>query len=565
MAGLATTLGSGAMTNSIADMVEADVLIVIGSNTTEAHPVIALQMKAAVERHGARLILVDPRRIELAQFAHLHLRQYPGTDVALVNALANVILAEGLENRAFVRDRTEGFQAYAASVREWTPERAAAVTGVPPDLIAGAARLYAGARAAAIFWAMGITQHASGTDNVKALSNLALLCGQIGRPGTGLNPLRGQNNVQGACYVGGLPNVFPAYQSVGSEDVRRKFAEGWGVPYERLSPTPGLTVTEIMDAALEGRVRALFVLGENPMLSDPNLHHVEKALRSLEFLAVQDIFLNETGEFADVILPGVSFAEKSGTFTNTERRVQMVRPALPARKGSRADLDILIDLGRRLGGGWKFRSASDVFDEMARLTPSYAGLSHERLERGGLQWPCPTPDHPGTPILHAQRFTRGLGLFAPVDYRPPPELPDKDYPLLLSTGRILFHWHGGTLTRRSPGLDSLAPEAEVEIHPADAEVWRVQDGGRVRVTSRRGTLVARARVTRRSPAGTIFMTFHYAEAAANLLTIDAVDPVAKIPSYKVAAVRIEPAAESMAMDTTRVIAGRPSRQDTGTV
>jgi len=544
VAGLATTLGSGAMTNSIADIVEADVLVVIGSNTTEAHPVIALQMKAAVERHGARLILIDPRRIELARFAHLHLRQHPGTDVALVNGLANVILAEGLENKAFVTDRTEGFQAYAASLREWTPDRASEVTGVPPDLIVETARLYAGARAAAIFWAMGITQHASGTDNVKALSNLALLCGQIGRPGTGLNPLRGQNNVQGACDVGGLPNVFPAYQSVGSEDVRRKFAEGWGVPYERLSPTPGLTVTEVMDAALEGRVKALFVLGENPMLSDPNLHHVEKAMRSLEFLAVQDIFLNETGEFADVVLPGVSFAEKSGTFTNTERRVQLVRPALPGRGGSRADLDILIDLGRRLGGDWRSQSASEVFDEMARLTPSYAGLSHARLESGGLQWPCPTPDHPGTPILHTQRFTRGLGLFAPVDYRPPPELPDQDYPLLLSTGRILFHWHGGTLTRRSPGLDSLAPESEVEIHPADAEVWRVRDGGMVQVTSRRGTIVARARVTRRSPEGTIFMTFHYAEAAANLLTIDAVDPVAKIPSYKVAAVRIEAVEES---------------------
>lgn len=544
MAGLATALGSGAMTNSIADMVDADVLIVIGSNTTEAHPVIALQMKAAVERHGARLILMDPRRIELARFAHLHLRQRPGTDVALVNALANVVLDEGLENKAFLRDRTEGFEAYAASVREWTPERAAEVTGVPPDLIIEAARLYAGARAAAIFWAMGITQHTSGTDNVKALSNLALLCGQIGRPGTGLNPLRGQNNVQGACDVGGLPNVFSAYQPVSSEAVRRRFAEGWGVPYERLSPAPGLTVTEIMDAAIEGRVRALFVLGENPMLSDPNLHHVEKALRSLEFLAVQDIFLNETGEFADIILPGVSFAEKTGTFTNTERRVQMVRPALSAKAGSRPDLDLLIDLGRRLGGDWKFQSASDVFDEMARLTPSYAGLSHARLETGGLQWPCPTPDHPGTPILHTQRFTRGLGLFAPVTYRPPPELPDKDFPLLLSTGRILFHWHGGTLTRRSPGLDSLAPEAEVEIHPADSEVWQVEDGGLVRVTSRRGAVVARARITRRSPAGTIFMTFHYAEAAANLLTIDAVDPVAKIPSYKVAAVRIEAVEES---------------------
>jgi formate dehydrogenase alpha subunit len=540
VAGLATTLGSGAMTNSIADIIDAEVLLVIGSNTTEAHPVIALQMKAAVERRGARLILIDPRRIELARFAHLHLRHRPGTDVALVNGLANVILAEGLENRSFIAERTEGFEAWKASVREWTPARTTEVTGVPAEVIVEAARLYARARSAAIFWAMGITQHAAGTDNVKALSNLALLCGQVGRPGTGLNPLRGQNNVQGACDMGGLPNVFPAYQPVTSEDVRRKYAEGWGVPYERLSPAPGLTVTEIMEAAIEGRVRALFVLGENPMLSDPNLHHVERALRAVEFLAVQDIFLNETAEFADVVLPGVSFAEKQGTFTNTERRVQLVRPALKMKEGARGDLDLLMDLARRLGGEWSYRGASDVFDEMARLTPSYAGLSHARLESGGVQWPCPTPDHPGTPILHAQRFTRGLGLFAPVAYRPPPELPDEDYPLVLSTGRILFHWHGGTLSRRSPGLDSLAPEAEVEIHPDDAARLQIGDGDPVRVRSRRGAVVARARRTRRSPPGTVFMTFHYAEAAANLLTIDAVDPVAKIPEYKVAAVAVEP-------------------------
>ncbi len=541
MAGLATTLGSGAMTNSIADIVEAEVLVVIGSNTTEAHPVIALQMKAAVERHGAQLILIDPRRIELAQFAHLHLRHRPGTDVALINGLAHVILSEGLENRSFIAERTEGFAAWQASVREWTPARTAEVSGVPAELIVEAARLYARARTAAIFWAMGITQHAAGTDNVKALSNLALLCGQVGRPGTGLNPLRGQNNVQGACDMGGLPNVFTAYQSVASEDVRRKFAEGWSVPSERLSPTPGLTVTEIMEAAIEGRVKAVFVLGENPMLSDPNLHHVERALRSLEFLAVQDIFLNETAQFADVVLPGVSFAEKGGTFTNTERRVQLVRPALKVRQGARTDLDLLMDLARRLGGVWTHQDPSEVFDEMARLTPSYAGLTHARLESGGIQWPCPTPDHPGTPVLHTQRFTRGLGLFTPVAYRPPPELPDEAYPLVLSTGRILFHWHGGTLSRRSPGLDSLAPEAEVEIHPADGATMGVKDGVMVRVRSRRGAVVARARLTRRSPPGTVFMTFHYAEAAANLLTVDAVDPVAKIPEYKVAAVAVEPA------------------------
>jgi formate dehydrogenase alpha subunit len=516
---------------------------VIGSNTTEAHPVIALQMKKAVRKGGSKLILIDPRRIELAQFAAVHLRQRPGTDVALLNAMAHVILAEGLENRAFVAERTEGNAAFEESVREWTPERAAEISGVPAGQIAEAARLYARAGAAAIFWAMGITQHTHGTDNVKALSNLALLCGQIGRPGTGLNPLRGQNNVQGACDMGGLPNVFPGYQPVSSEEVRHKFAQGWGVPFEQLGAHPGLTVTEMMDAALKGEVHALFILGENPMLSDPNLHHVEEALRRLELLAVQDIFPNETASMADVVLPGASFAEKSGTFTNTERRVQRVRPAFDLLGQARQDWAILADLARRLGAPWWYEGPSEIFDEMARLTPSYAGMSHARLENGGIQWPCPSPDHPGTSILHTQRFTRGLGLFSPVRYIPPAEVPDDEFPLILSTGRILFHWHGGTLSRRSPGLDSLAPVAEVEIHPEDAAQLEVADGQSVRVRSRRGEVVAKARLTRRSPRGTIFMTFHYAEAAANLLTIDAVDPVAKIPEYKVAAVNVEPVRE----------------------
>ena len=543
MAGLATTLGSGAMTNSIADIPQADVLLVIGSNTTEAHPVIALQMKKAVRKHGAKLILIDPRRIELAQFAALHLRQHPGSDVALINAMAHVILAEGLENRAFIAERTEGIAAFEEAVRDWTPERAAEICGVPGGEIAEAARLYAQAPAAAIFWAMGITQHTHGTDNVKALSNLALLCGQIGRPGTGLNPLRGQNNVQGACDMGGLPNVYPGYQPVTGEDVRRRFADGWNVPYDRLSPRVGLTVTEVMDGALEGRVRALFVLGENPMLSDPNLHHVEEALRRIDFLAVQDLFLNETAAMADVVLPGAGFAEKSGTYTNTERRVQLVRPAFAPPSEARQDWEILAELAHRLGAPWPYAGPSEIFDEMARLTASYSGMSHARLEKASLQWPCPAPDHPGTPILHTQKFTRGLGLFAPVSYIPPAEIPDDEFPLILSTGRVLFHWHGGTLSRRSPGLDSLAPVSEVEIHPDDAADFGITDGRRVRVRSRRGEVVARARITRRSPPGTIFMTFHYAEAAVNLLTADAVDPVAKIPEYKVAAVSVEPVEE----------------------
>jgi formate dehydrogenase major subunit len=545
VAGLATTLGSGAMTNSISDITAADVLLVIGSNTTESHPVLSLQMKAAVRKHGARLILIDPRRIELADFATLHLQQRPGSDVAVVNAMAHVIVAEGLENKAFIAERTEGYQAYKASIQEWTPERAEAISGVSAELISRAARMYAQAGAAAIFWAMGITQHTSGTDNVKCLADLALLCGQIGRPGTGLNPLRGQNNVQGACDMGGLPNVYPGYQSVADAELQAKFAAGWRVPQDSLSLAPGLTVTEMMQSALDGKIKALYILGENPMLSDPDLTHVERAIKNLEFLVVQDIFVNETGALADVLLPGVSFAEKSGTYTSTERRVQLVRPALEPPGQARQDWDILTEVVQRMGGDWKYSSPSEIFDEMAALTPQYSGMSYARLEGGGLQWPCPSPDHPGTPILHVSRFTRGLGLFSPVDYRPPAEEPDEDYPLILSTGRVLFHWHGGTLSRRSPGLDMLAPEAEFEIHPEDAEEYGVEQGELVRVSSRRGSVVAKAHLTRRSPAGTIFMTFHFTEAAANLLTSDAVDPVAKIPEYKVSAVRIDKLGESV--------------------
>ncbi len=529
------------MTNSIRDIVEAEVLLVTGSNTTEAHPVLSLQMKKAVRERGTKLVLIDPRRIELVQFAHMHLRQRPGTDVAVINAMAHVILREGLENRSFIEGRTENFEAFEEAVRDWTPERAEKISSVPADQIVRAARLYATSKASAIFWAMGITQHTTGTDNVKSLANLAMLCGHVGRPGTGLNPLRGQNNVQGACDMGGLVNVFPGYQRVTDEDARRKFAQGWGIAYENLNPTPGLTVTEIMDAAIDGKVRAIYIMGENPMLSDPNLHHVEEALRAVDFLVVQDIFLNETGEMADVVFAGVSFAERSGTFTNTERRVQLIRPALEPLEKARPDWGIITELARRMGAEWSYESPKHIFDEMASLTPQYGGMSHERLEReGGFQWPCPTVDHPGTQILHVGKFARGKGLFSAVDYQEPAELPDKDYPFVLSTGRVLFHWHGGTLSRRSPGLESLAPQAEVEIHPEDAEKLGVVDDQRVKVSSRRGQLVANARLTRRSPPGVVFMTFHYAEAAANLLTSDHIDPVAKIPEYKVSAVRLEP-------------------------
>ena len=527
------------MTNSIADIIEAKVIFVIGSNTTETHPVLSLQMKKAVREFGAKLILVDPRRIELADFARIHLRLRPGTNVALVNTMGHVILEEGLQDDEFIAARTEGFDAYRESVRSWTPARGEEITGVAAGDIVEAARLYASSDASAIFWAMGITQHTSGTDNVKSLANLALLCGQVGGPGTGLNPLRGQNNVQGACDLGGLVNVYPGYQSVANPVVREKFAAGWGVEVEHLSLTPGLTVTEIMDAALEGKVKAIYVMGENPLLSDPDLTHVEEALATLDYLIVQDLFLNETAQKADVVLPAVSFAEKTGTFTNTERRVQLIRQAFEPMGDALPDWRILTRLANEMGAAWSYTDPAEIFKEMAALTPQYAGMSHERLQDGGLQWPCPTSDHPGTPILHVGKFARGLGLFSAVEFKEAAELPDEEYPLILSTGRVLFHWHGGTMSRRSPELDSLAPIAEVEINPEDAERYGIEPGGQVSVYSRRGVIQVQALVTRRSPPGTVFMTFHYAEAAANLLTSKNIDPVAKIPEYKVSAVRIE--------------------------
>jgi formate dehydrogenase alpha subunit len=553
VAGLAATLGSGAMTNSISDIPAAQVLLVTGSNTTEAHPVISLEMKAAIRRHGAQLILIDPREIELSEFATLHLRPRTGTDVAVLNAMAYVIIEDGLLRSGFIEARTENFAAFAEAVKDCTAEWAEDISGVPAELIIRAARLYGQASSAAIFWAMGITQSSHGVDNVQALANLALLTGNFGRPGTGVNPLRGQNNVQGACDVGGLPNVLTGYQSVADDAIRARFEAAWQMS-SRLPAKPGLTVTELMNGALDGRVKALYVLGENPLLSDPNLHHVEAAFDQLEFLVVQDIFLNETAQRADVVLPGVSFAEKDGTYTNTERRVQRVRRALPVLEGARPDLDIICDLGRRLSpvekhpaligavhsvSNWDYPDPAGVWDEVAALTPSMAGISYARLDGAGIQWPCPTADHPGTPILHREKFTRGLGRFMPLTYRGPLETPDGEYPFMLNTGRVLQHWHGGTMSRRSAGLDALVPEGQIELNMSDAQELGIADGDSVRVTSRRGAVIGRAHPTDHLPPGMIFMTFHFAESPTNVLTGDAVDPVAKIPEYKASAVRIE--------------------------
>ena len=532
--GLAETLGSGAMTNTIACIDEADVILVTGSNATEQHPLIGARILEA-SRRGARLIVADSRRIRLARFADHHLRHTNGTDVPLFNAMAHVILREGLENRAFIEERTEGIEALRQAVESWTPERAAPVTGVPAEEIAAAARLFAGGERGMIVYSMGITQHTHGVDNVRVLSNLALLTGNLGRPGTGINPLRGQNNVQGGCDMGALPNVLTGYQPVSDPAVREKFAAAWGI--ERLPETPGLTATAAMNAAANGKVKAFFILGENPMLSDPDQAHVRRALESLDFLVVQDIFPTATAALADVVLPAASFAERAGTFTSTERRIQRVRKAVEPPGEARPDGEILADLAARAGYAMS-ADPSAVMDEIAALTPGYGGISYHRLENHGLHWPCPDRQHPGTPILHTGAFTRGRGRFRSVDFRPPEETPDADYPFLLTTGRTYFHWHTGTMTRRTHLLDREEPFAFVEIHPEDARRLGIAERREVFVATRRGEIRARARVTEMVVPGLLFIPFHFEEGAANALTLNALDPESKIPEYKVCAARV---------------------------
>jgi len=538
VAGLARAFGSGAMTNSIEDFEKADAIFVIGSNTTECHPVIGAAIKRAAVQREVPLIVADPRAIELTEFATVHLCQKHGTDVALINGLIHVILQEGLEDKEFIAARTEDFEQLQAAVAPYTPEFAEKITGVPAEDIIRAARLYAKAPAASIVFAMGITQHTTGTDNVLALANLAMVTGNVGKPGAGVNPLRGQNNVQGACDLGALSNVYPGYQKVDDEQARANFEAAWGV---LLPANVGLTVVEMINAAAEGDLKALYIIGENPMLSDPDLSHVEEGLRNLELLIVQDIFLTETAQLADVVLPATGFAEKDGTFTNTERRVQRVRQALPPPGEARLDWEITCDLARRLGYEMSYPDVAAIQDEIAQLTPIYGGITYERLEQGSLQWPCPDSTHPGTPFLHKDQFTRGRGKFHPVQFIPAQELPDDDYPFVLSTGRILQHFHTGTMSRRTKVLDELVPVGAIEIHPDDAQELGVGDGQPVKVISRRGEIEIAARVTDRVVPGTVFLAFHYREAPANRLTIAALDPVAKIPEFKVCAVKIGPA------------------------
>ena len=522
------------MTNSIDELEHADCIFIIGSNTTEAHPVIAMRIIAAA-RAGTRLIIADPRRIDLVEFAEMHVRQRSGTDVALINAMMNVIIAEGLADDEFVASRTEGFEELKDCVKNCTPEWAEPITGIAADDIREMARTYAGAKKSSIVYSMGITQHTSGTENVLTLANLAMLTGNVGKESTGVNPLRGQNNVQGACDMGALPNVYPGYQKVDDPELHKKFESAWNTS---LSDQIGLTVMEMMNGAHEGTLKALYVMGENPMLSDPNVNHVKEALEKLDFLCVQDIFLTETAELADVVLPAASFAEKDGTFTNTERRVQRVRKALDPPGEARLDWEIICDLAARLGVTMEYSGASEILDEIASVTPIYGGMSFKRLDRIGLQWPCPDKEHPGTMYLHKGEFKRGKGKFHPTSYRDPAELPDEEYPYRLTTGRVLYHFHTGTLSRRSAGLEEICPPSPIEMNPTDAEAAGIAQDDAVEVATRRGTITARAVVTEKSPRGTVFMPFHFREGPANALTNDALDPIAKIPEYKVCAAKV---------------------------
>lgn len=540
VAGLAAAFGSGAMTNSTPEFSEhTRCFLITGSNTTEAHPLIASHILKAKQR-GAKLIVIDPRRVQIGRLADLYLCPRPGTDVAWLNGLMYVIITEGLADQDFIQHRTEGFEQMRQVVEEYPPEEVEKITGIPAGQLRAAARMYAQNKPAAIIYSMGITQHTTGTDNVKSIANLAMLTGNLGIAGGGVNPLRGQNNVQGACDMGALPNVYPAYQPVSSPEAKAKFEAAWQV--EALPEQPGLTVVEMVHAAGLGHLRAMYILGENPLLSDPDILQARECLEQLEFLVVQDIFLSETAELADVVLPGATFAEKDGTFTATDRRIQRLRKVVEPPGEAKADWEIICILAQQLGlSGFEFAGPAEIMEEVARLAPSYAGVSYQRLDREGfLHWPVPSPDHPGTPYLHKEKFTRGLGRFHPVRFQQAAEIPDADYPFVLTTGRTIFHFHTGTMTRRSPKLEQEAPEPYVEIHPEDAARIGVKRAGRVRVISRRGQIELGARITKHIQPGVVFIPFHYAEAAANVLTQAALDPVAKIPEYKVCAVRVEP-------------------------
>lgn len=525
------------MTNSIEEVKDNDVIFVIGSNTTENHPVIGSMIKQGVNK-GAKLIVADPREIELAKYADVFLQIKPGTNIALLNGMMNVIVEKELYNKKYIDERTENFQELVNLVRQYTPEIAGKICGVDPEDIIKAATIYAEGENSGIYYAMGITQHTTGTHSVMSISNLALMCGNIGKEFAGVNPLRGQNNVQGACDMGGLPADLPGYQKVFKEEVLEKFEKAWDT---KLSNKVGLTIPEILDGAEDGSIRFLYIMGENPMVSDPDINHVKKALSNVDFLVVQDIFMTETAEMADIVLPASSFAEKDGTFTNTERRVQRVRQAIDPVGDSKPDWKIIMDIMNSLGYKKKYLDPSDIMDEIGSVTPQYAGIDYKRLEEKGIQWPCLHKEHPGTKYLHKESIARGLGLFMPTEHVESAELPDKKYPFTFTTGRILYHYHTRTMTGRVEGLNKLAPRSYVEINEITAKKMGIEEGDKVRLSSRRGEITTWAKITNIIDEDVLFMPFHYAQGAANYLTNNKLDAIAKIPELKVAAVKMEKA------------------------
>lgn len=543
--GLGAAFGSGAMTNSIDEIVDAEVIFVIGSNTNEQHPLIGARVLEALKK-GAKLIVADPRTIPLAELAEdnngIAMKHHPGTDVALLNGIMNVIIQEKFYDEGFIEQHCENFDDFKEEILKMTPEKASDITGVLKEKIIQAARLIGQADTTYLIYSMGITQHTNGVDNVKSTANLQMLCGNVGKWATGVNPLRGQNNVQGACDMGALPNVFPGYQPVTHQEIQEKFAREWKIEEKEMDNQIGLTVSEMIDGAEQGDLKALYVMGENPIMSDPDSNHVRAALKKT-FLVVQDIFMTPTAELAEVVLPAASFAEKEGTFTSTERRVQLVRKAIEPIGNSKSDWQIIALLAEKMGySGLNYQQNSEILDEINRMTPIYGGITWQRLQNNeaGLQWPCPDPLHSGTVYLHKDgKFSRGKGYFHPISFKGPAELPDEEYPFILSTGRTLWHFHTGTMSRRSKTLNDRIPEGYVELSEIDAKKMQIKDNEMIKIISRRGEIRIKAQITNKVSEGLIFIPFHFEEAAANILTNTALDPIAKIPELKVCAARIE--------------------------
>ena len=536
VAGLAKTLGSGAMTNPIYDIThDVNLILLVGSNPEEAHPVVGMQIRQAV-KNGAKLIVVDPRSIGLSKNADIHLKLRPGTNVAFANGMMHVIIKEGLVDEDYVKENAEGYEKIVELVKDYTPEKVGEICHIDPAMLIEAARMYAKADKAPIIYCLGVTEHSTGTEGVMSLSNLAVLTGKLGRSGCGVNPLRGQNNVQGACDMGALPTDYPGYQKVDNDEVREKFEKAWGVP---LNPKPGLKATEVFPAAIKGDIKGLYICGEDPIVTDPDTEHIKKALTSLDFFVIQELFMTKTAEYADVILPGTSYAEKEGTFTNTERRVQRIRTAVKLDGDMRLDTDIITDLMNAMGYPQPRLTASQIMDEIASVTPSFAGISFERLDNGEtLQWPCKDKTSAGTPIMHVGHPARGKALLFPAEFKPSNELPDDEYPFILTTGRILYQYNAAAMTSRSEGLMEIAGEGFIEVNFKDAERLGISNGEKIEVSSRRGKITATARVGRKVSQGETWMPFHFPDSPVNVLTNAALDEYARIPEYKVCAVNI---------------------------